>query len=108
MVGWTSPGEERGGVEGTFEERGGRTYLRVVSVEDDGSARDFYRTQVALIGPDLAPAMVDLSQVAPGVYEAPLASLDSGAYAVRVTQTKAGAPSLGRTLGLVAPTPADY
>ena len=108
MVGWTFPGEESGGIEASFEERGGRTYLRVESVEDDGSARDFYRTQVALIGPDLAPATVDLSQVAPGVYEAPLASLDSGAYAARVTQTKAGSPSLGRTLGLVAPTPAEY
>ena len=108
MVGWTFPGEESGGIEASFEDRGGRTYLRVESVEDDGSARDFYRTQVALIGPDLAPATVDLSQVAPGVYEAPVAALDSGAYAVRVTQTKAGSPSLGRTLGLVAPTPAEY
>ena len=108
MVGWTFPGEESGGIEASFEDRGGRTYLRVESVEDDGSARDFYRTQVALIGPDLAPATVDLSQVAPGVYEAPIAALDSGAYAVRVTQTKAGSPSLGRTLGLVAPTPAEY
>ena len=108
MVGWTFPGEESGGIEASFEDRGGRTYLRVESVADDGSARDFYRTQVALIGPDLAPATVDLSQVAPGVYEAPLATLDSGAYAARVTQTKAGAPSLGRTLGLVAPTPAEY
>ncbi|MEO5964744.1 MAG: hypothetical protein ABIR11_04705, partial [Candidatus Limnocylindrales bacterium] len=49
-----------------------------------------------------------LSQVAPGVYESPIASLDSGAYAVRVTQVKAGEQALGRTLGLVAPTPAEY
>jgi hypothetical protein len=51
---------------------------------------------------------VDLSQVAPGVYEAPVASLESGAYAVRVTQTKPGSAALGRTLGLVAPTAAEY
>ena len=48
------------------------------------------------------------SQVAPGVYEAPVASLSSGAYAVRVTQTKPGETALGRTLGLVAPTAAEY
>jgi Ca-activated chloride channel family protein len=108
MVGWTFPGEESGGIEASFVDRGGRTYLRVESVNEDGSARDFYRTQVALVGPDLATSSVDLSQVAPGVYESPVTSLDSGAYAVRVTQTKAGAPSLGRTLGLVAPTPAEY
>jgi hypothetical protein len=51
---------------------------------------------------------VALSQVAPGVYEAPVASLESGAYAVRVTQTKPGEAALGRTLGLVAPTAAEY
>ena len=108
MVGWTFPGEESGGIEAAFVDRGGRTYLRVESVNADGSARDFYATRVALVGPDLEPATVDLSQVAPGVYEAPVASLQSGAYAVRVTQTKPGAAALGRTLGLVAPTAAEY
>ncbi len=108
MVGWTFPGEESGGIEASFVDRGGRTYLRVESVNADGSARDFYATRVALVGPDLEPVAVDLSQVAPGVYEAPIASLESGAYAVRVTQTKPGAAALGRTLGLVAPTAAEY
>ena len=108
MVGWTFPGEESGGIEAAFVDRGGRTYLRVESVDADGSPRDFYATSVSLIGPDLEPASVDLSQVAPGVYESPVASLQSGAYAVRVTQTKPGASPLGRTLGLVAPTAAEY
>ncbi len=108
MVGWTFPGEESGGIEASFVDRGGRTYLRVDSVNEDGSGRDFYRTSVALVGPDLATTSVDLSQVAPGVYETPVAALESGAYAVRVTQTKPGEDPLGRTLGLVAPTPAEY
>lgn len=108
MVGWTFPGEESGGIEAAFVDRGGRTYLRVESVASDGSPRDFYATRVALVGPDLSPVAVDLSQVAPGVYEAPVASLESGAYAVRVTQTKPGEAALGRTLGLVAPTAAEY
>ena len=108
MVGWTFPGEESGGIEASFVDRGGRTYLRVESVNADGSPRDFYATSVALVGPDLDPAAVNLSQVAPGVYESPVASLQSGAYAVRVTQTKPGAAALGRTLGLVAPTAAEY
>lgn len=108
LVGWTFPGEESGGIEASFAERGGREYLRVESTNTDGSPRDFYSTTVALVGPDLTPSTVALSQVAPGVYEAPLASLDSGAYAVRVTQTKPGAAALGRTLGLVAPTAAEY
>jgi uncharacterized membrane protein/uncharacterized protein YegL len=108
MVGWTFPGEESGGIEAALVERGGRSFLRVESVNSDGSPRDFYATRVAMVGPDLTTAAVDLSQVAPGVYEAPVASLASGAYAVRVTQTKPGAAALGRTLGLVAPTAAEY
>ena len=75
------------------------TALRVESVEDDGSPRDFYRDQVAVIGPDLAPATVDLAQVAPGVYEAPIGELDRGAYAVRVTQTQPGSTPLGGRWG---------
>ncbi len=108
MVGWTFPGEESGGIEADFVDRGGRTYLRVQSVNSDGSPRDFYATRAALVGPDLEPVTVDLSQVAPGVYETPVAALESGAYAVRVTQTKPGSTALGRTLGLVAPTAAEY
>jgi uncharacterized membrane protein/Mg-chelatase subunit ChlD len=108
MVGWTFPGEESGGIEAAFVDRGGRTYLRVESVNADGSPRDFYATRVALIAPDLSDATVTLSQIAPGVYEAPVANLESGAYAVRVTQTKPGESPLARTLGLVAPTAAEY
>jgi Ca-activated chloride channel family protein len=108
LVAWTFPGEESGGIEASFAERGGRDYLRVESTNADSSPRDFYSTSVALVGPDLTSTTVSLSQVAPGVYEVPLASLQSGAYAVRVTQTKPGAAALGRTLGLVAPTAAEY
>ena len=49
-----------------------------------------------------------LSQVAPGVYEVPLGEIDPGAYVIRVSQTRPGSTPLGRTLGLVAPTPAEY
>jgi uncharacterized membrane protein len=108
LIGWTFPGEESGGIEASFVDRGGRTYLRVESVDTDGSGRDFYSTSVAMIGPDLTSSTVNLSQVASGVYEAPVTSLESGAYAVRVTQTKPGTSPLGRTLGLVAPTAAEY
>ncbi|MFN8631419.1 MAG: VWA domain-containing protein [Chloroflexota bacterium] len=88
LVAWTFPGEESGGIDASFTERGGREYLRVESTNPDRSPRDFYATSAVLVGPDLTPATVPLSQVAPGVYEAPLASLQSGAYAVRVTQTR--------------------
>ncbi len=108
MVGWTFPGEESGGIEASFVDRGGRTYLRVESQGSDGSGRDFYTTTVAMVGPDLEPTTVNLSQIASGVYEAPIANLQSGAYAVRVTQQRAGEAPLGRTLGLVAPTAAEY
>ena len=108
LVSWTFPGEETGGIEATLEPAGGETGLHVESVEPDGSPRDFYSTSAVVIGPDLEPRSVDLVQVAPGVYEAPLGTIEPGAYAVRITQTKPGSSPLGRTVGLVAQTPAEY
>jgi len=108
LVGWTFPGDESGGIEASFETLGGRTRLHIESVETDGSPRDFYRTMAVVVGPDLAPHEVSLDQVAPGIYEKDLGEIDSGAYAVRISQTRPGAPALGRTVGLVEPVAAEY
>jgi uncharacterized membrane protein/Mg-chelatase subunit ChlD len=108
LVSWTFPGEETGGIEATFVSDGNRTKLRVESVAEDGSPRDFYATAVAMTTPDLTSKAIGLSQVAPGIYEAPLGEIDPGAYVIRVSQTRPGSAALGRTLGLVAPTPAEY
>ena len=108
LVAWTFPGEESGGIEARFVTTPAGTTLRVESIGPDGTPRDFYATSVNMVDPALESRRVELAQVAPGVYEAPLGELIAGAYALRVTQTLAGAPSLGRTLGLVAPTPAEY
>jgi uncharacterized membrane protein/Mg-chelatase subunit ChlD len=108
LVGWTFPGEETAGIEASLVTEGTTTKLRVESVAEDGSPRDFYTTGVAITAPDLTSRAVGLVQVAPGVYEAPLGEIDAGAYIVRVSQTRAGSTPLGRTLGLVAPTPAEY
>jgi uncharacterized membrane protein len=108
LVSWTFPGEETGGIEATFITEGNQTKLRVESVAEDGSPRDFYSTAVAVTTPDLVSRALGLSQVAPGVYEVPLGEIDPGAYVIRVSQTRPGSTPLGRTLGLVAPTPAEY
>ncbi|HYN47490.1 MAG TPA: VWA domain-containing protein [Candidatus Nanopelagicales bacterium] len=108
LVAWTFPGEEAGGIEARFVPGPGATTLRVESVGPDGSPRDFYATSVVMVDPGLEQRRLDLAQVAPGVYEAPIGELTPGAYALRVTQTLAGAAAVGRTLGLVAPSPAEY
>jgi len=108
LVSWTFPGEETGGIEAGFDQRGGQTTLHVESVDADGSPRDFYTTSAVVVGPDLTTSEVQLVQIAPGVYEVPLGEIDPGAYAIRVTQTRPGSTPLGRTVGLVAPTPAEY
>jgi uncharacterized membrane protein/Mg-chelatase subunit ChlD len=108
LVAWTFPGDETDGIEATFESVGSQTRLHVESVEEDGSPRDFYNTLAAITGPDFATAQVRLDQVAPGVYEANLGEIESGAYAVRITQMRPGAPALGRTVGLVEPVAAEY
>jgi hypothetical protein len=42
------------------------------------------------------------------VYESDLGEIESGAYAVRISQTRPGAAALGRTVGLVEPVAAEY
>ncbi len=108
LVAWTFPGEEAGGIEARFDSRGGETVLHVESAEPDGSPRDFYDTSAVVVGPEFTSDNVKLVQIAPGVYEAPLGEIDPGAYALRVTQAKPGSSPLGRTVGLVAPTSAEY
>ncbi len=108
LVSWTFPGDETDGIEASFQTVGGQTRLHVESVEADGSPRDFYNTLAAITGPDFNTAQIRLDQVAPGVYEANLGEIDSGAYAVRVTQMRPGSPALGRTVGLVEPVAAEY
>ena len=108
LVSWTFPGEETGGIEATFETSGSTTALHVESIEPDGSPRDLYATSAVVVGPDIEPRTVGLTQVAPGVYEAPLGEIDPGAYVVRITQSRPGSTPLGRTIGLVAPTAAEY
>ena len=108
LVGWTFPGEETAGIEASFVTEGSTTKLRVESVAEDGSPRDFYSTAVSITDPDLKSRAVGLAQVSPGLYEAPLGEIGAGAYVIRVSQTRPGSTPLGRTLGLVAPTPAEY
>jgi uncharacterized membrane protein len=108
LVAWTFPGEETGGIEAEFVTDGDQARLRVTSVESDGTPRDFYDTAVTVVDPNLGQRVVVLDQVGPGVYETTLGRLDPGAYALRVLQKRAGMADLGRTLGLVAPTPAEY
>ena len=108
LVGWTFPGEETRGIEAELVTQGDETRLRLESVEEDGTPRNFYETLVTLVAPDLRATAVRLQQIGPGVYEASLGTISPGAYALRVIQTKRGASALGRTIGLVAPTPAEY
>jgi hypothetical protein len=108
LVRWTFPGEETGGIEAEFVTEGDASRLRVTSVESDGTPRDFYETAVTVVDPELGQQVVSLEQVGPGVYEAPMGTLKPGAYAMRVVQKRAGLADLGRTLGLVAPSPAEY
>jgi uncharacterized membrane protein len=108
LVSWTLPGEETGGMEAEFLTDGDSTRLRLRSTESDGTPRNFYETTARLTSPQMDPVSVRLDQVAPGTYEAQLGTLAPGAYALRIDQTSAGRTPLGRTLVLVAPTPAEY
>ena len=89
LVSWTFPGEETGGIEATFEPTGGET---AAPRRERRARRLAARLLLDERGRGRAGSRatnVDLVQVAPGVYEAPLGEIDPGAYAVRITQTEA-------------------
>jgi uncharacterized membrane protein/secreted protein with Ig-like and vWFA domain len=108
LVSWTFPGEETGGMEAEFVTDGDVTRLRLRSTESDGTPRNFYQTHARLTSPEMDPVSVQLEQTAPGTYEVTLGTLNPGAYALRIDQTTPGKSPLGRTVVLVAPTPAEY
>jgi hypothetical protein len=61
-----------------------------------------------LVAPDLAPLQSTLTQVGPGRYAGTVRADQPGAYLVRVAQTREGADSANRTLGVVSPAAEEF
>ncbi|MGZ8476031.1 MAG: VWA domain-containing protein, partial [Candidatus Limnocylindria bacterium] len=88
LVAWTLPPQDSEGIEVQFSPgEAGALNVEVTSFDDEGGPRNFYRTVLRLIGPDLAPTTKVLEQVGPGRYAGTVRASDPGAYLVRVAQT---------------------
>jgi hypothetical protein len=109
MVAWTLPPSDDQGIDVQFSPgRAGELGVEVTSLDDDGAPRNFYRTVVRLVGPDLEPLQVALEQTGPGHYAGTVRADDPGAYLVRVAQTREGGDSASRTLGIVSPAAEEF
>ncbi len=109
LVSWTLPPQDAQGIDVQFTPGSeGRLHVEVTSLDDEGTPRNFYRTVLRLVGPDLAPVQAVLEQVGPGRYAGTIQADDPGAYLVRVAQTREGAQPASRTLGIVSPTADEY
>lgn len=112
LVSWTLPPQDAEGIEVRFSPAGGgELNVEVSSFDDDGAPRNFYRTLVRLVSPDLQPAETILDQVGPGRYAGTVRAADPGAYLVRVAQTYSGTDrtdAATRTLGIVSPASDEY
>ncbi len=89
----------------------GELDVEVTSFDDDGAPRNFYRTVLRLVAPDLEPLQAELTQVGPGRYAGRVRAADPGAYLVRVAQTyedEERTDAASRTLGIVSPAAAEY
>ncbi|HET7685660.1 MAG TPA: VWA domain-containing protein, partial [Candidatus Limnocylindria bacterium] len=103
-VSWTLPPQDAQGIDVRFTPgRDGEMNVEVTSIDEDGAPRNFYRTLVRLIAPDLAPLEATLEQVGPGRYAGTVRADDPGAYLVRVAQQRADGDAATRTLGIVSP-----
>jgi hypothetical protein len=112
LVGWTLPPQDAEGIEVRFSPAGaGELNVEVTSFDDDGAPRNFYRTLLRLVSPDLEPTQTTLEQVGPGRYAGTVRAEDPGAYLVRVAQTfsdEEGTDAASRTLGIVSPAAEEY
>lgn len=112
LVAWTLPPQDAEGIEVRFSpgERGDLD-VEVSSFDEDAGPRNFYRTVLRLVSPDLEPTQTVLEQVGPGRYAGSIRAEDPGAYLVRVAQTfesADGTDAASRTLGVVSPAAEEY
>ena len=109
LVAWTLPPRDEQGIDVRFSPgMDGELNVEVTSLDDDGAPRNFYRTVLRMVAPDLAPVQSTLTQVGPGRYAGTVKADQPGAYLVRVAQTRDGADSANRTLGVVSPAAEEF
>jgi len=112
LVAWTLPPQDSEGIDVRFSPAGnGELNVEVTSFDDEGGPRNFYRTILRLVSPDLEPVQTVLEQVGPGRYAGTVRAEDPGAYLVRVAQTfedESGTDAASRTLGIVSPAAEEY
>ena len=112
LVAWTLPPQDAEGIDVRFSPgEDGELNVEVTSFDDEAGPRNFYRTVLRLVSPDLEPTQTILEQVGPGRYAGTVRADDQGAYLVRVAQTiedEAGTDAASRTLGIVSPAAEEY
>ena len=112
LVSWTLPPQDSEGIEVRFSPAaGGQMSVEVTSTDEEAGPRNFYRTVLRLVAPDLTPTQTVLEQIGPGRYAGTVHAADPGAYLVRVAQTRedeTGTDAASRTLGLVSPAADEY
>ncbi|MBW3613305.1 MAG: hypothetical protein KY392_05525, partial [Chloroflexi bacterium] len=112
LVAWTLPPQDTEGIDVRFSpgERG-ELDVEVTSVDEERGPRNFYRTVLRLVSPDLEPTQTVLEQVGPGRYAGSVLAEDPGAYLVRVAQTYedgSTTDAASRTLGMVSPAADEF
>ncbi len=112
LVAWTLPPQDAEGIDVRFSPgEDGELNVEVTSFDDEAGPRNFYRTVLRLVSPDLEPTQTLLDQVGPGRYAGTVKADQQGAYLVRVAQTfedESGTDAASRTLGIVSPAAEEY
>jgi len=112
LVAWTLPPQDAEGIDVRFSPGdAGELDVEVTSFDDEAGPRNFYRTVLRLVSPDLEPTQTILEQVGPGHYAGTIRADEPGAYLVRVAQTfedASGTDAASRTLGVVSPAADEY
>jgi uncharacterized membrane protein/Mg-chelatase subunit ChlD len=69
LVAWTLPPQDSEGIEVRFSPAaGGQMSVEVTSTDEEAGPRNFYRTVLRLVAPDLTPTQTVMEQIGPGRY----------------------------------------
>ncbi|HZG69621.1 MAG TPA: FixH family protein, partial [Herpetosiphonaceae bacterium] len=108
LVGWTTPAEEAGAMAATARVEGTQAVVEVELQNTQGQPRTDATVAGTLVAPDGSTEPITLKQVAPGTYQASLASPPTGSYLIQIAAAADGSTVAQQTVGLVVPYSPEY
>jgi uncharacterized membrane protein/NAD(P)H-hydrate repair Nnr-like enzyme with NAD(P)H-hydrate epimerase domain len=108
LIGWVLPSGPTSGLATELRTQGTQTVLKVTARDPRGRPAADMDLHATIVGPQGFSQAVPLPQVAPGIYQAAIASPPQGTYLVQIAGSRGGQTIVQETAGLVVPYSPEY